>query len=412
MRTIVLGAGVVGVCAAYFLHRAGHEVTVVERRDAAGDGTSWGNGALLHPCSIQPWAAPGTLRKLLRWMGQEDAPMLLRPRAIPRILPWGLSFLRNCSVSRMEATTLHNLALALETREAMAAIREETGIAYDYVASRAIMPWSTIALRDEDAAAHGFMTAGGLKIEKLDRAQVEALDPAFSAIPESKLAGAVHFPQTDIGDCPSFAKGLAAWLAARGVTFRYGTTALGVELASGRVAGVRVPDGVLPADNVVMALASDSKGLLAPLGVRLNVLPVKGVSFTFPREAWPDAPRWAVMDHERNYALTPVGDRIRLVGSAEIGFVEEGPTPTRLDAVLRRAAELFPAVTEAVRHPATVRWSGFRPVMPDGRPVIGPTRIPGLWLDTGHGHMGWTLGAGSGRRLAEQIGGANMARAA
>jgi D-amino-acid dehydrogenase len=400
MRTIVLGAGVVGVCSAYYLHRAGHEVTVLERREAAGDGTSWGNAALLHPCSIQPWAAPGATKKLLRWMGREDAPMLLRPRALPRMMPWGLAFLRAANAPAMQATTLHNLALALETREAMAAIRAETGIAYDYVASHAIMPWSSIALRDTDAAAHEFMAAGGLKIERLDRDQVTALDPAFAAIPADKLAGAVHFPQTDIGDCPSFAKGLVDWLAARGVSFRFGATAQSVEVSGGRVTGVRTDDGALKADNVVVALASDSKAMLAPLGIRLNVMPVKGVSFTFPREAWPDAPRWAVMDHERFYALTPVGDRIRLAGSAEFGFADADPTPSRLDAVLRRAAEMFPAVTDAARHPGTVRWAGFRPVMPNGRAVVGPTGVPGLYLNTGHGHMGWTLAAGSGQRLA------------
>lgn len=399
MRTIVLGAGVVGVCSAYFLHKAGHEVTVLERREAAGDGTSWGNAALLHPCSIQPWAAPGAMRKLLRWMGREDAPMLLRPRALPKMMPWGMEFLRAATAPAMQATTLHNLALALETRTAMAAIRAETGVAYDYVASRAIMPWSSLALRDTDAAAHEFMTAGGLRIERLDRDQVAALDPAFGRVPQAKLAGAVHFPQTDIGDCPSFAKGLVEWLAARGVSFRFGTAAQAVEVANGRVGGVRTADGVLPADNVVVALASDSRAMLAPLGVRLNVLPVKGVSFTIPREAWPDAPRWAVMDHERFYALTPVGERIRLAGSAEFGFAGPDPTPARLDAVLRRAADMFPAITEAARHPGTVRWAGFRPVMPDGRPVIGPTRVPGLFLNTGHGHMGWTMGAGSGQRL-------------
>lgn len=338
--------------------------------------------------------------------------MLLRPSAIPKIIPWGLSFLRACTTAAMRATTLHNLALALETREAMAAIRAETGVTYDHVASRALMPWSTTALRDADAAAHEFMQAGGLQIERLDRAQVEALDPAFAAIPESKIAGAVHFPQTDIGDCPQFAKGLAAWLAARGVTFLYNTTAEAIETSAGRVTGVRVSHDVLRAENVVVALASASRALLAPLGIRLNVLPVKGVSFTIPRAAWPDAPRWAVMDHERHYALTPVGDRIRLAGSAEIGFSGPEPTQSRLDAVLRRAAVLFPAITEAARHPGTMRWAGFRPVMPDGRPVIGPTRISGLWLDTGHGHMGWTLGAGSGRRLAAMIDGAATARAA
>lgn len=409
MRTIILGAGVVGVCSAYYLHKAGHDVTVLERRDAAGDGTSWGNAALLHPCSIQPWAAPGAMKKLLRWMGKEDAPMLLRPRAVPRMMPWGLAFLRVANAPAMQATTLHNLALALETREAMAAIRAETGVAYDYVASHAIMPWSSLALRDADAAAHEFMTAGGLRIEKLGRDQVTALDPAFAAIPADKLAGAVHFPQTDIGDCPSFAKGLVTWLAARGVEFRFGTTAQAVELAGGRVAGVRTGDGTLKADSVVVALASDSKAMLAPLGIRLNVTPVKGVSFTIPREAWPDAPRWAVMDHERFYALTPVGERIRLSGSAEFGFTEADPTPARLDAVLRRAAEMFPAVTDAVRHPGTIRWAGFRPVMPNGRPVIGPTNIPGLYLNTGHGHMGWTLGAGSGQRLVTAMATRNAA---
>jgi D-amino-acid dehydrogenase len=414
MRIVILGAGVVGVASAYWLHQAGHQVEVVERREGAGLETSWGNGAMIHVSSVQPWAAPGIPLKVLKWLGQEDAPMLLRPSAVPRMWRWGLGFLMAARPAAYEKGSLANLKLAMESAEAMGEIRAATGVQYDY-ATGVIKTFADQGSLDVAAAAHLALAPHGLRTEVLTREQCVAMEPALGPVGE-QIAGGLTFPQDEIGDCNKFSQGLAAWLEEQGVRFHWNTAVQDVVLKGGRVAGVRVERAggaaELPADAAVVALASHSVPLLKRLGIAMPIYPVKGVSVTLPRSVWPDGPRKAILDDARKFALTPLGDRYRIVGSAEVGDDDTTPSPTRIAALTRNVAAMFPQLRDCEAMPGAVSWAGLRPMVPDAQPRTGPTRIPGLWTNTGHGHTGWTMAAGSGRRLATLMTGRNAEQAA
>ncbi|MFC0410178.1 D-amino acid dehydrogenase [Roseomonas elaeocarpi] len=405
MRITILGAGVIGVATAYWLQRDGHEVTVIERREGAGLETSWGNGAIIHVSSVQPWAAPGVPFKVLRWIGQEEAPMLLRLRAVPTMWRWGLGFLRASRAAHHQAGALNNLELALLSARSMAEIREETGVTYDYAGQCVIKTFADEPTFLASAAAHEALAPHGLVTERLTRDEVIRREPSLAPV-ASQVAGGLFFPQDEVGDCNKFSQGLAAWCAARGVRFHYGTTVEDLVIRGGRVAAVRTSAGEIASDAVVVALGSHGPKLLRPHGIDVPIHPVKGLSITIPRAHWPEGPRNAILDDARKFALTPLGDRYRIVGSAEITDFDTTPSPRRIGAIMREVATLFPPLAGAQDAPGAIQWAGLRPMVPDGRPWIGPTRIPGLFLNTGHGHTGWTMAAGSGRRLAGMIGAA------
>lgn len=406
MRIVVLGAGVIGVASAYWLRRAGHEVRVIERREGAGLETSWGNGAIIHVSSVQPWAAPGVPLKVLKWLGKEDAPMLLRPSAVPKMWRWGLGFLRAARPAQYRAGSLANLKLAIESAAAMAEIRAATHVQYDYAGNSVMKVFPDQPSLDVAIAEHLSLAPDGLQTEVLSRDECIAREPTLGPVAE-KIAGGLGFPQDEIGDCNKFSQGLAAWLEGQGVRFHYNTTVEDVVLKGGRVAAVRVSgnagDSEVPADAVVVALASQSVPLLRRLGISMPIYPVKGLSITLPRSVWPDGPRMAVIDDSRKFVLTPLGDRYRIVGSAEVGDTSTTPSPTRISSVTRGVAELFPHLANCESLPGAIAWAGLRPMVPDAQPRIGATRIPGLWTNTGHGHTGWTMAAGSGRRLAQMM---------
>ncbi|MCQ4158591.1 D-amino acid dehydrogenase [Roseomonas sp. GC11] len=403
MRITILGAGVIGVASAYWLQKAGHQVTVVEQREGAGLETSWGNGAIIHVSSVQPWAAPGVPLKVLKWLGQEDAPMLLRLSALPRMWRWGLDFLLASRPAAHQAGALSNLELALLSARSMAEIRAETGVEYDCATQCVLKTFADDETLDAAQAAHLALAPHGLVTERLDREACVAREPALGPV-SHRIAGGLYFPQDEVGDCNKFSQGLAAWCAARGATFHYGTRVRGIITQGGRVAAVSTSLGEIESDAVVVALGSHSPSVLAPLGIQVPVYPVKGLSVTTPRSVWPEGPRMAILDDSRKFALTPLGDRYRIVGSAEVADYDTTPSPRRIAALMRNVGELFPQLALADSAPGAVRWAGLRPMVPNGRPWIGPTRIPGLYLNTGHGHTGWTMAAGSGRRLAGLLG--------
>jgi D-amino-acid dehydrogenase len=405
VRIVVLGAGAIGVSSAYWLMQAGHDVTVIERREAAALETSWGNGGIVHVSSVEPWSAPGVPLKVLKWLGDERAPIVLRLKALPHMWRWGLEFLRNCSAERHHASALANLELALESVRALAEMRSETGVAYDHASRKVLKIYPTQEDLEAAAATFGALRQHGLEHEVWDRDTCLANEPALSSA-ANLIAGGIFFPQDEIGDCSKFAQGVATWCAGQGVEFQYGTEALCIEVKSGKVSGVRTKGGRHHADAVVVALGSHSRSLLKPLGIRLPVYPVKGVSLTAPRTAFPDAPQMALMDDARKVAFVPIGDRLRVVGSAEITGYDTTPDPVRIAAIVEKLCEILPGFRACMDHPEARPWAGLRPVMPSGRPYIGRAEsVDGLWINTGHGHTGWTQAAGSGRRLATLMGG-------
>lgn len=410
MRIVVLGAGVIGTATAFMLAEAGHTITVVERAEKAGEGTSRANGAILHPSSVAPWSAPGMPRQILRWMGDPEAPFLLRASAIPRMWRWGLEFLRECRADRHADNAAQNLALSIETLAGLRHIRERTGIAWHRRPAGVLKLFSDPAALDAADAKAKTLRAAGLDVRRLDPSGVAVVDPSLARI-GNQIAGALHIQEDEVADAREFCVRLAEWSAAnQAVDYRYGTAVEALEIAGSQVKGVRTSSGTIEADAVVIALGPQSEKFLRRYGVRPKIWPVKGVSVTMPRAAWPEAPEVALLDDSRRFAFVPLEGRVRIVGSAEVAGFDATPDPARIRAMTRRVASLFPEfpnpeAPEAIE--GAELWAGLRPVRPSGTPLIGPApRIAGLWLNTGHGHTGWTQSAGSAARLAAMIGSA------
>lgn len=404
MKVAVLGAGVIGVTTAHALARDGHEVVVVEREAEAASFTSFANGGLIHVSLVDPWNAPGIARKALRWLGK-DAPAVIRPGALPGLLRWGFSFIRNSAPEKHRKHTFANLRLALLSSAAVKRVRAEEAIAYDH-GERGLLQ----IFRDEAGLEHarGFarmLEPHGVRHRILDRAAVIEAEPALAEVRDS-LVGAVHYPDDESGDCALFTRRLAGAAAARhGVEFRYGTEVEGLEVERGRVAGVRTDGGRIEADAYVLALGIASPIFAKAAGLDLPIYPVKGYSLTLDVRGWNAAPRMPVTDEKLKMGVVPLGDRLRIAGSAEFTGARPEPDPARVRYMVEGAAKIYPALQPYATPDRLGAWSGLRPMTPEGPPLLGPTQVPNLFLNTGHGHLGWTMACGSAEVLAAAIGG-------
>ena len=400
--TLVLGAGAVGTATAWYLLKAGHQVVVVERQPAAGLETSWGNGGVIHASEVEPWSQPGMPRKILGWLGKEDAPLLLRYGVIPRMWRWGLAFAANCTPERFRANTLANLALALHSLRSLQEIAAETGIAYDRATPGVLKIYRAADSLEGATRGCEMLARHGLLFERVDAAGCVAREPALAAAGPS-LAGGLYFARDEVGDCNKFTQGLAAACATAGARYHYDATVERLETAGGRVSGVITDKGRIAADRVVVALGSFTAPLLRAVGVGVPIYPVKGLSITFARGAWDTAPRVPVIDDSKLFGLVPIGDRMRISGSAEITGYDMTPADARCEAIVANASQTFPELPRHFDRKAARFWAGLRPVTPAGTPIIGQTKIAGLWVNAGHGHLGWTLSCGSGRVLADLV---------
>jgi D-amino-acid dehydrogenase len=397
VTTVIFGAGVIGVTTAYFLARSGHEVTVIDRQPAAGLETSFANGGLVTPGMCDPWAAPGIPSLILKHLGREDAPFLLRLRALPGMLGWGLRFLSNCTPARWRENTETVLRLAMHSRDALDRITQETAIAYDRCERGNLRVHPDEASLAKASTIAAMYRALGQSVELLDAAGCVALEPALAPI-RHELAGGVHYPGDRSGDCLRFTQLLALEAARLGVSFDYGTTILGSETEGDVVTGVRTNKGHVAGRQFVLACGSYSSLLARALRLRLPVRPVKGYSATLPVGGWNNAPAIPIVDDHRKIAVTRLGDRIRLAGTAEFSGYDTSPNPARTAMLLRAFGALFP---EYPGKGEAEHWQGLRPMTPDGRPILGRTRYANLYLNTGHGPLGWTLACGSAKALAD-----------
>ncbi|MEO9386319.1 D-amino acid dehydrogenase [Chromobacterium phragmitis] len=406
MRVAVLGAGVVGVSSAWFLARMGHEVVVLERACGAARETSFANGGQLSVSQSEPWAHPGAPWQILRWLWRDDSPLLFRPRLDPAQWRWLAGFLAECLPGQQLRNTRQMVALGLYSRDAMRQLREETGITYRRL-SRGILSlhYDACQLRHARRSASR-LQALGVDKRVLSPMQALALEPALEpALP--MLSGASWCPDDESGDVHLFTRGLAESAAGLGVEFRYNTRINALEMANGELSGVSVtrPDGAydrVVADAYVLALGSHSPLLAAPLGLRLPIYPAKGYSATVPVRSLIAAPMVSLTDEASKLVFSRLGDELRIAGTAELSGYSSSLDPIRCEALLSRARALFPAAGDWER---ARFWSGLRPATPGNVPLIGKSRIGRLFLNTGHGTLGWTEGAGSGRALAEIISG-------
>ncbi len=400
MKIIVLGAGIVGVTSAYQLARAGHEVTVIDRQPGPALETSFANAGEVSFGYCSPWAAPGIPMKAMKWLFMEHAPLILRPKIDMAMLSWMAQMLRNCTSARYALNKSRMLRLADYSRVALAALREETGISYDERMQGTLQLFRTQAQLDASAKDVKALAADGIPYEVLDPEGCIRVEPALKHVRE-KIVGGLLTPKDETGDCFKFSSALAAKAAALGVRFTYGSIIRGLDVEGGRVTGVVTAHGRLEADAVVVALGSFSPLLVRPHGIRLPVYPVKGYSLTIPITDDRHAPVSTVMDETYKIAITRLGDRIRVGGMAEIsGYTNDLGEPRRL-TLQHSVTDLFPGgdVSRASF------WSGLRPMTPDGTPVIGPTKIAGLFVNTGHGTLGWTMSSGSARVIADLVSG-------
>ena len=400
MKVIVLGAGIVGVTTAYQLAKADHEVTIVDRQPGPALETSFANAGEVSFGYCSPWAAPGIPMKALKWLFMEHAPLILRPKVDVAMISWMLKMLSNCTSKRYAINKSRMLRLADYSRISLAALREETGIAYDERMQGTLQLFRTEAQLDASAKDVKALAADGIPYEVLDTDGCTHVEPALKHVRE-KIVGGLLTPKDETGDCLKFSNALAAKAAELGVRFNYGSIIRDLDVEGGRVQGVITAHGRLEADAVVVALGSFSPLLVRPHGIRLPVYPVKGYSLTIPITDEARAPVSTVMDETFKIAITRLGDRIRVGGMAEIsGYTNDLGEPRRL-TLQHSVTDLFPGgdVSKASF------WSGLRPMTPDGTPVIGGTKIAGLFLNTGHGTLGWTMSSGSARVIADLVSG-------
>ena len=399
MRTIVIGAGAVGNATAFYLHKLGHEVTVIERQPAAALETSFGNGGVIHASEVEPWSQPGMPRKILSWLGKENAPLLLRYGAIPHMWRWGLDFIANCNEAKFRNNAAANLRLALLSLRSLHEIGAETGVSYDRGARGVMKIYRDPRSMDTADASCAILAKEGLLYRRVSPAECARIEPALGPT-ASTLVGGLYFERDEAGDPNKFTQGVADWLAARGVTYRFRTTAKRLVREGGRISAVETSRGDVAGDVVVAAMGSFTPLLLRPLGIRLPVYPVKGISLTVPAAPWPGALKMPVIDDSGLFGLVPIGDRIRVSGSAEIARYDATPSPVRGQAVVDNVLRTFPDFARCYDARTAKWWAGLRPVTPSGVAYMGRTPLPNLFVNAGHGHLGWTMSCGAGRVVA------------
>ena len=406
MRVIVLGAGVIGTTSAWYLARAGHEVTVVDRQPEVALETSFANGGQISVSHSEPWANPTAPLKILRWLGREDAPLLFRPRAELGEWVWGLRFLVECLPGRTRRNTEAAFALAVYSREQLRQLRRETLIPYDARTSGILHLYEERAEFEHAKRQAEVLRARGLDLEVKTSQDCRRIEPALeeSSVP---IQGGIYAASDESGDAHLFTKNLSGLCGAEGVVFRYKVSVKRLESNRGAVERVVIDDeaGIeesLRADAYVVALGSYSPLLLQGVGVSIPVYPVKGYSITLPLEPGDVAPQVSLTDHSRKIVLSRLGERLRVAGTAELAGYDTEMNEPRCEALVRRCREWFPKAG----HPERARfWTGLRPATPSNLPLIGRTKYPNLFLNTGHGTLGWTLACGSGRALADIVSG-------
>ena len=401
MKVVILGAGVIGVTSAYYLAKAGHEVTVIDRQPGPALETSFANAGEISPGYASPWAAPGIPLKALQWLFMAHAPLHIRPLAGIAGWRWMLAMLRNCTEARYALNKSRMVRLAEYSRDCLIELRRETAIEYDQRTQGTLQVFRTQKQLDGVAKDIEVLRAGGVPFEVLDRDGCAAAEPGLTPVKE-QLTGGLRLPNDETGDCYKFTEGLRARAEALGVKFAFSQTIKALRADGDRVMAVETAQGAVEADIFVAAMGSFTPALARHLGLRVPVYPVKGYSITVPIVDETRAPVSTVMDETYKVAITRLGDRIRAGGMAEIaGFALDLP-PARRDTLEHSVEGLFGGAGDQSR--ATF-WTGLRPMTPDGTPVIGPTRYRNLYLNTGHGTLGWTMACGSGRVLADLVSG-------
>ena len=400
MRVVVLGSGVVGVTSAYYLARAGHEVTVIDREAGPALETSFANAGQISPGYASPWAAPGVPLKAVKWMFQKHAPLAIRLDGTAFQLQWMWQMLQNCTASRYAVNKGRMVRLAEYSRDCLQALRADSGIQYEGRTGGTLQVFRTQQQFDGAAKDIAVLQDANVPYELLSADELAKAEPALGAV-SNKLTGGLRLPGDETGDCQIFTTRLAALAEQLGVKFRYNTPIGALAVAGDRIAGVQCGDELVRADSFVVALGSYSTKFLSGL-VKIPVYPLKGYSITAPIVNEASAPISTVLDETYKIAITRFDDRIRVGGMAEIVGFDRRLLEARRETLEMCVNDLFPGGGDTSK--ATF-WTGLRPMTPDGTPIVGRTPMPNLFLNTGHGTLGWTMSCGSGQLLADLMSG-------
>ena len=404
MKVVVLGAGVVGVSTAWFLREAGCEVTVIDRQPGAALETSFANGGQISVSQSEPWANPAAPMKVLKWLWRDDSPLLFRPHADLRQWAWCMRFLRECLPGRSERNIVQMVNLGLYSRATLQALRTGLGLAYDQTTAGILQLCFDQESLDQAHETVEIMRPFGNLREPVSIDRAIEIEPALVPL-RPRLMGATWARDDEAGDARKFTISLAEAAAARGVEFRFNTWICSLQATGGQVSGVNIccPEGrkhVLTADAYVVCLGSYSPLLTAPIGLRLPIYPAKGYSATLSIAGFTGAPHVSITDDAFKLVYSRLGDRIRIAGTAELDGYNTELNQVRCDMLTRRYFELFPDSADAN---SVQYWTGLRPSTPSNVPLIGRTHLDKLFVNTGHGTLGWTAGPGSGRAIADII---------
>ena len=401
MKIVVLGAGVIGVTSAWYLAQAGHEVTVIDRQPGPSLETSFANAGEISPGYSSPWAAPGIPQKAIKWLFMKHAPLIIQPAPEFAKISWVAKMLMNCNTAAYMRNKSRMVRLAEYSRDCLMELRASTGISYDERTQGTLQLFRTQKQVDGAAKDIKVLKADGVPFEMLDADGCIAAEPGL-APNRAKIAGGLRLPGDETGDCFKFTNRLSDMAAAAGVIFRYGVQITRIDRAGDRITHVQTDVGQFVADAYVLCMGSFSPLLARPLGINLPVYPVKGYSITVPIVDATRAPESTVMDESHKIAITRLGDRIRVGGMAEIAGYDMTLHAKRQATLEHSVEDLFGGAGDQSR---ASFWCGLRPMTPDGTPILGRSPIGNLFLNTGHGTLGWTMAAGSGRVLADLVSG-------
>ena len=410
MRVIVLGAGLLGVTSAYYLQQLGHDVTVIDRQATPAAETSFANGGQISVSHAEPWANPSAPLKVLQWLGKEDAPLLFRIRADMRQWLWGLQFLRECTPARTRHNIEQIVRLGTYSRDTLQQLRRDAGIRYDERTQGILHFYTTQKEFDGALAPAEQMRALGCERQVISADEAVKLEPALAHI-RPQLAGATYTAEDESGDANRFARELAKRAAEAGVKFLMSHTITALREAGGAIDHVEATDAEgrfqrIRGDAFVMAMGSLSPLLAAPLGIRLPIYPAKGYSVTLPVKDASKAYQVSLTDDEYKLVFSRYtsesGDRMRIAGTAELNGYDRDLNRVRCEAIVRRVEQLFPGAGDTAQ---AQFWTGLRPATPSNVPLIGRTKLANLYLNTGHGTLGWTHACGSGKSIARIVSG-------
>jgi len=404
LKIVVIGGGLQGLGSAQVLLERGHDVTLLEALDGVGLETSFANGGLITPSKCEPWNGPDAVRHLLASMFNSSSAFRLRAKAIPSLIFWGIGFLRHSTAARRLASLKANFELASYSRTRTNELRSRLGLNFAHLSAGTLNVYregeSVSAIRDQA----GYLSQFGMRFEELDTDGVIAIEPALKHA-SGLIKGAFYFPDDDSGDAHLFCRELLREIESAGATVETGTAVTGVAVEKGAAIGAETRHGLVRADAVVVAAGNGSAALVRPLGQSLPIKPAKGYSLTLNLDGIDELPHTPVIDETLHAAITPMNHRLRMTSTVEFSGFDKKIDSGRIDGLFSLLEELYPQISAKIDRGDANPWAGLRPVSSDGRPFVGPSRVPGLYINAGHGPLGWTLAMGSAQLLADLIDG-------